>query len=445
MSTSTITGPGIDEATIRPAETRSIEDPSKPITAAMLADILSGGNGTGSQVVSPTTSMRVAAVWACVWTISAAIARMPLVTYERTNSGRERAKKHPLYMLLRMRPNPDMSAYSFMRALMCNVLLWGNGYAEIVRNPLGDITALLPIEAYRVTPVRVGGELMYDVMVDGQPVRMLKRDILHVPGLSFNGITGISVIANARQTIGASLSADNYSEGLMRNGLRPGGVLEHPGRLGTEGTKNLRESLQATYGGPGNSGKPMILEEGMKWQAMTMPLEDAQFIESAYFRIEEICRWFNVPPQKIQHLLRATNNNIEQLSLDWLSDTVAPWSEAIQQEVNWKLFTAEELDVFYAEFLTQVLVQMDATTRGNFYGKLFGIGAMSPDEVRERENMNDLPEKRGEVYYIPSNMMPAPTPDEAGKLLEAFVAKAAAGKTPGTPQPQADSKVAGQQ
>ena len=444
MSNHIITGPGIDQADVDQAgaQGRSIEDPNKPITASMLAEILSGGS-SGGQNVTAQGSMKVAAVWACVWTISAAIARMPLITYQRTPNGRERATKHPHYRMLRMRPNTDMSAYSFYRAIMTNVLLWGNGYAEIVRDRRGEIAELIPIEASRVRPFRAeSGELMYSVATSGQPVTLLKRDMLHVPGLSYDGVVGMSVISHARATIAASLSADSFTSNLMQRGLRPSGVLQHPGKLGPEGVRNLRESMTVVYGGSENAGKPMILEEGMTWATSAMPLDDAQFVESAYLRIEDICRWFNVPPHKIQHLLRATNNNIEQQSLDWLGDTVAPWSEAIQQEANWKLFNEDEQDEFYAEFLTQVLVQMDANTRGTFYGKLFQVGAVSPDEIRDRENMNHLPDGRGEVYYIPSNMMPAPTPEEATKLLAGYVSKAGTGG-PGQPQPKTDDKVAG--
>lgn len=432
---STITGPGFDEQ-------RSIEDPTKPINISELARLTDGDYPTANlPAVSPGTAMRISAVRACVWCIASAIARMPLITYRRAESGsRERAKDHANYRLFRLRPNPDMSATSFLRAVMTNALLWGNGYAEIVRDSRQRITGYVPVESWRVTPKRINGELCYRVQTDGEQVTLLKRDMIHIPGLSYNGIVGLSVIAHARMTLAAAISASSYEATLLANGLRPSGVLQHPGRLGKDGQNNLRESFTHTYAGSANAGKFMILEEGMEWKPNAMPLADAQFIEGNYFRIEEICRWFNVPPHKIQHLLRSTNNNIEQQSLDFLGDTISPWTESIQQEINYKAFDELEQDELYVEFLTQVLVQMDATTRGGLYSKLFGIAAISSDEVRERENLNHLPDNRGDVYYVPSNMMPAPTPEEATKLLSSWTAKAPGA---GQPKSEADGKVAG--
>lgn len=435
---SIISGPGLDQSTL---EARGIEDPATPISMAALNELLAGGSTGAGEVVTPQSSMKVAAVWACVWAISAAIARMPLITYEKTDQGRERATGHPLYRLLRLRPNPDMSAFTFIRTMMLQVLLWGNGYAEIVRDRRGVPVALIPIEAARVRPIRSEGELMYRVYTDGETVTLLKRDVLHLVGLSLDGIVGMSVIAHARQTIGASLSGDKYMGTLMANGMRPSGVITHPGKLGMDGQNNLRDSIHQVYAGPSNAGKPLILEEGATWSANAMPPQDAQFVESAYLRIEDICRWFNVPPHKIQHLLRATNNNIEQQSLDWLSDTVAPWVECFQQEANGKLFSGDELDTVYAEFLTQVLVQMDAKTRSELYWKMFQMGAITADEIRARENMNNLPEDRGTVAWVLSSWMPAATPSEAEAILKAYTAKAGTGG-PGQPQPKTDDKVA---
>lgn len=433
-------------------ESRNLEDPTTPITAAQLASILSGGDAGSGESVSQTTSMRVGAVFACVRVISDALARMPLVTYERTKDGRQRAKNHPLYTLLKTRPNPDMSSFALRKALMANTLLWGNGYAEIVRRRSGAVDALIPIETPRVTPFRENGELKYRVSTSTGDVVLLKREMIHVPGLSYDGICGLSVIAHARQTIGACLAADKFQGTLLKNGLRPSGVLEHPGKLGDQAVKNLRESFAATYGGAPNAGKPMILEEGMKWNAAAMPLEDAQFVETGYFRVEEICRWFGVPPHKVQHLARATNNNIEQQGLDFLGDTLAPWVEAIEQELNWKLLLPTEQDRYYVEHLTQSIIQMDANARGGFYERLFRVGGISSDEIRERENMNNLPDGRGRTFWTQSSNMPMPTEDQRDQLLESWIKKGMSSSPggaggpddgSGTPDPKTDGRVAG--
>ncbi|MFN0133417.1 MAG: phage portal protein [Phycisphaerales bacterium] len=451
MSSTTITGPGLDArsySVVPPAgsETRSIEDPSKPITAAQLAELLSGGTAGSGKSVTPRSSLKVGAVFACVRVISNAIARMPLIVYERTDEGRVRATSHSLYRLLKLRPNPDMSSFSLRSALMTGALLWGNGYAEIVRRRDGKVQAIVPIESERVTPVREGGDLRYRVVTDGVPVTLLKRDILHLPGLSFDGVCGLSVVGHARQTIGAAMAADEFAGTLLRNGLRPSGVLEHPKKLGDQGTKNLRESFQAVYGGSANSGKPLILEEGMKWNSSSMPLEDAQFVETSYFRVEDIARWFGVPPHKIGHLLRATNNNIEQQSLDFLGDTLAPWVEALEQELVWKLFSEEEMERYYAEHLTQAIIQMDANTRGQLYERLVRTGSISPDEIRDRENLNHVPDGRGRTFWMQSSNMPLPTEEQRDRLIDAWIKKGSGGGGPsdasGQPEPKTDDKVA---
>lgn len=458
---SIISGPGLDTDAepymVNPErsrgfhEARNLEDPTKPITAAQLADLLSGGATGSGKSVTPRSAMKVGAVFACVRVIANAIARMPLITYERTDAGRERAAAHPLYRLLKVRPNPDMSSFAFRSALVTNTLLWGNGYAEIIRRGDGRPQALIPIESDRVTPFREKGELRYRVSTDGTPVTLLRRDVLHLPGLSFDGVCGLSVVAHARQTISAALAADEFSGTLLRNGLRPSGVLQHPGKLGEQAVRNLRESFTAVYGGSANTGKPLILEEGMIWASSAMPLEDAQFVESSYFRIEDIARWFGVPPHKVQHLLRATNNNIEQQSLDFLGDTLAPWVEALEQELNWKLFAPEEQDRFYAEHLTQAIVQMDANARGQLYERLFRVGSISPDEIRERENMNNVPDGRGRTHWTQSSNMPLPTEQQRDELIQAWIKKGS-GSAPGgaggpsdgsgQPDPKTDDQVA---
>lgn len=446
-----ISGPGLDpSAPAAPAaESRNIENPNVPITASQLADILGGGSTGSGQIVNERTSLRIAAVYACVRVISDAIARMPLIVYELTNTGRNRAKRHPLYGRLKVRPNDDMSSFSWRKAMMANVLLRGNGYSEIVRRGDGRPDAIYPIESSRVRPFRTGGELRYEVTrEDGERVTLLRRDVIHLPGLSFDGICGISVVANARRTLGAAMASDEFQDTMLGNALRPSGVLEHPGKLGPAGVSTLRESLERLYSGPKSAGKPMVLEEGMKWHQTTMTLEDAQFVESTYLRIEDICRWFGVQPHKIMHLLRSTNNNIEAQGLDFLGDTLSPWVEAFEQEINWKLFLPEEQDRYYAEHLTQSIVQMDSNTRGQMYERLFRIGAISPDEIRERENMNFVEGDRGKGHWIQGSNMPLPTPEQRDQLIESWIKKGAGSSASppdngGDPAPKQDGKVAG--
>lgn len=405
---------------------RNIEDPNVPLTLSQFSELLTGGLGPGKPV-SVRGSLKIATVWACVEIVSNAVARMPLIMYERTEDGRRRAEEEPLYELLKLRPNDDTSAFSLRKALVANRLLGGRGCCEIVRRRSGQVQELQVIEWDRILPKRVpGGELRYEYRgEDGITQTLLQRDVLYVPGLTFDGITGLSVIGHARLTLSAALSRQEFMAAFYRNGLRPSGVLQHPGELGKKALENLRKSFSERNAGPENAGKPLILEEGMQWNAQGVMIspEDAQFVESEYVTIEDICRWFGVPPHKVQHLLRATNNNIEQMSLDFLGDTLSPITEAIEQEFNWKLFTPNERRRFYVEHLTQAIVQMDAATRGQLYQRLVGIGAMCADDVCQRENMNNIPDKRGKVYYVPVNVMPSMTPDQAEQYLAALIKK----------------------
>lgn len=441
---STITGPGIDHATIvTPVSVHAGEEQrslgtATPITYGELINIFNGGGQTGSGVsVSPRTAMKIATVIACVRVIACGIARMPLVTYARTKEGRSRAWSHPVYGLLKTRPNPEMTAFSLRSTLMVGALLWGNGYAEIVRDRKGQVKSIWPIQSDRVTITRKRDtkELIYRVRTDEGERTLLRHEILHVPGISYDGISGISVIGHAREMLGTAIKADELQGSLMRNSLRPSGALHHPGKLGEKAQANLRESMRLVYGGD-NAGTPLILEEGMTWTPFSMSLRDATWMEIANLRVEDICRLFNVPPQKVQHLVAANTRSVEQQSLDFLGDTLAPWVEQLEQEFNWKLFPAEEQGRFYAEHLTQSLIQMDTKARGEMYAMLHRLGALNADEIRARENMNSLEEGRGEVFWVESNKMPMPTPEEAKKLLDGWASKRGTGQ----PEPKTDDK-----
>jgi HK97 family phage portal protein len=447
MSTTSITGPGVDTLD------REVRSASTPLSWAQVTSLLTG-DGVDAPAVSQQRALQMSAVWACIRIVSSSIARMPLVVYRRNGAGRERATDHPLYELLRMRHNPDTSAYSNMYALVANCLLGGNGYLEVVRTrDRQRVVELWMVEHSRVPLSRQASETLSYLIrkSDGTRDEIDGSDIVHIRNMTVDGVTGLSTISHARRSITAGLSADELSARFLRNGMRVGGVLMTPNHLSAAAMQNLRTSMESLHAGPENAYKTMILEQGMTYAAMGMSMEDAQFVESAYFRVEEICRWYGVPPHKVQHLLRSTNNNIEQQSLDFLGDTLSPWVEAIQQELNWKLFTPAERKEYYCEFLTQAIVQLDSAAKVAYYKGLHGIGSINDDEIRSRENLNELPEKRGQTFWVPSNMMPAPTPEQADNLLQSWIDKGAKSQgpepvgvsdQPGQPNPQTDDKVA---
>lgn len=444
MSSSMITGPGLDGASAIQAAGGAVQESrdlgqATPITYGQLLTIAAGGISGAGVSVSPRGSMKVATVMACARVVAWGLARMPLHVYRRTNYGRVRAWEHPTYKLLRMRPNPEMGAMSMRSALMLGALLWGNGYAEIVRNRRGEPVQIVPIESDRVCPRRLEetDELVYRVRTNRGERVLLKHEIIHVPGLSYDGITGLSVISHAREVLGASILADRMQGTLVKNNLRPSGVVIHPGKLGPQGTANLRESITRHNTGE-NVGVPLILEEGMTWIPGSMSLQDASWIETSRLRIEDICGLFGVPPHMIMHAIEGSVGDVEQRSLDFLGDTIEPWATLIEEELNWKLFEDED-GAIYCEHLRQALVKMNTKARGEHYAALHRLGAISSDEIREAENRNRLRDERGSTYWVDSNKMPLPTPAQADELLKGWASK----RGPGQPEPKTDDKASG--
>jgi HK97 family phage portal protein len=422
-----ITGPGIDNST----ERRSIEDPTKPLNMSQLAELYAGGPGRRN--VTPRRAMRIGAVWACVGILADTIARIPIHVYRRREGGRDRVSDHPVSALLSLRPNPENSPYTLKSSLVANRALWGRGHAEIVRNARGVVQQIIPIETERVRLARTNGQLVYEVRRSSDVVTLLPSNIIHVPGLSFDGFEDLSVIGHMRRSLGSAESVEEAGTKVMENGMKPSGVLKHPGKLSDQAHARLRTSFAETYGGAENAGKVVILEEGMEWMSQgSMSFVDAQFIEQRQFGVEDIARMFRVPPHKIGHLARSTNNNIEQQSLDFLGDTLDPLLVAIEEELNWKLLTEEERAAgLYIEAVRQAVVQMDAATRGAMYERMVRVGAMSPDQVAARENLPALPDRRGTVYTQAANQQPMPTPQQADQLVVARIAAGA--KSPANP------------
>jgi HK97 family phage portal protein len=404
---------------------RGIEDPTYPIDANQLAILLSGMPAASGKAVNPRNALGIATVWACVRIISSTIGRMPLMVFEKQANGRRRpATGHPLYKALKRRPHPWMTSFSCRAAIMANTLLWGNGYAEILRNMAGRAAGMFPIEAERVTPHRAGDQMIYRIGgTERGQIDEPAENIVHVPGMTMDGVRGMSVVRFARQTMGAQLAADEFAGRILANSLRPPGVITVKGKLGPQGVAQLRDAWAQAYSGPGNAGKPLILQDGYSWAPGTMPLEDAEFVHSTSFRVEDICRWFNVPPHLVQHLIRSTNNNIEQQSLDFLAYGLMPWITELEQEFEYKLLDEEEQDRLEISHMARVAVQIDAKGRSEYYAKLRECGAINPDMIAEREDLDPLPDGRGLVYLVPANMMPAPTQAQADELIEAFARK----------------------
>jgi HK97 family phage portal protein len=377
-----------------------------------LARLLGSSPVSSGVSVNEDTALNYSAVWAAVSLISSQVASLPLILYRRLeDGGKERLTGHPTYRLLHDQPNPEMSSMVFRETLQAHVLTWGNAYAEIEWRGDGRPSALWPLAPNRVIPERQAGRLQYRVNnPGGKDVTIPAEDMLHVPGLGFDGTVGYSPVRMARESIGLGIATERFGGAFFGNGATFGGVLTHPGRLGEVAQKQLRESVNARHQGVERAHRLMILEEGMTYAQIGVEPDSAQYLETRKFQTEEICRWFNLPPHKLRNLDRATFSNIEQQSIEFVTDTLRPWLVRWEQEVNRKIVLQDRSQ--FVEHLVDGLLRGDIASRYAAYAVGRQWGWLSADDVRERENMNPLPAKAGQIYLVPFNMAPANRLDE---------------------------------
>lgn len=373
------------------------------------------GGSTAGKNVSETSAMQMTAVYACVRILSEAVAGLPLHLYRYGEKGtKEKAIDHPLYHLLHDEPNPEMTSFIFRETLMTHLLLWGNAYAQIIRNGKGEILALYPLMPNRMKVDRdKAGEIVYeytrssdDARTSSGTVVLLKaKDVLHIPGLGFDGLVGYSPIAMARNAIGLAMATEEYGAKFFANGATPGGVLEHPGVL--KDPARVRESWNSVYQGSGNSHRIAVLEEGMKYTPIGIAPNEAQFLETRKFQINEIARIFRVPPHMVGDLEKSSFSNIEQQSLEFVKYTLDPWVIRWEQSIHRALLTKDEKDTMFVKFNVDGLLRGDYASRMNGYAVGIQNGFMSPNDVRELENMDRIPEELGgDRYLCNGNMTP---------------------------------------
>jgi HK97 family phage portal protein len=298
--------------------------------------------------VSEVTALHNPVVWACVRVISETIASLPLFIYKRLpNGGKDKAANHPLYRLLHLQPNPEMTAFQFREVMMAHVLMWGNHYSYLDWAGNGRLLGIWPLRPDRME-IKRGRETLLEYHyrpTDGTPSEIFYPwEILHIPGLGFNGVSGYSVISMAREAIGISMAAEELGARFFSNDATPPLVLKHPGRLSTDAQARLRESWMTSHAGIGNKWKPAILEEGLTPESIGMPYKDAQWIETRKFQVPEICRFYRVPPHMVQDLERATFSNIEQQSLDFVVNCIRPWLVRLEQAYQVKMFADISMD-----------------------------------------------------------------------------------------------------
>ena len=371
------------------------------------------GGSTSGKPVNEHTAMQMTAVYSCVRILAEAVAGLPLHLYKYTDSGgKEKALSHPLYFLLHDEPNPEMSSFVFRETMMTHLLLWGNAYAQIIRNGKGEVIALYPLMPNRMSVDRdSSGNLYYSYTrysddaptMNGVAVTLRPSDVLHIPGLGFDGLVGYSPIAMAKNAIGMAIACEEYGAKFFANGAAPGGVLEHPGTI--KDPQKVRESWNAAYQGSSNSHRVAVLEEGMKYQPIGISPEQAQFLETRKFQINEIARIFRVPPHMVGDLEKSSFSNIEQQSLEFVKYTLDPWVIRWEQAMSRALLRSDEKKQYFSKFNVDGLLRGDYVSRMSGYATARQNGWMSANDIRELENLDRIPpELGGDLYLINGNM-----------------------------------------
>ncbi len=376
-----------------------------------------GGSESAAGVnVTPENALTVTAVWACIKVLSENTSALPLQLFKRLDGGgKERAVKNPLYDILHMRPNPEMTSMVFRETSMSHLVGWGNWYSSIVRDGSGQVTELWPLLPNKMEVIRDKENTIYFryTLPDGKQKILPQRDVLHIPGLSFDGLVGYNPITKLREAIGLSLATEEYGARFFGNGARPGAILEHPEHLGAEAQSRLKDSWNDIHQGLENSHRLAILEEGMKLKEFGVPPEDAQFLQTRQFQVVEIARFFNVPPHMIQDLERATFSNIEEQDLYFVKHTLTPWLVRIEQSLSCQLLSDSQRKRYFFEHNVNGLLRGDYKSRNEAYSVGRMGGWFSVNDIRAMENMNPVDD--GDIYLSPLNMVPA---DQAEDVMQ---------------------------
>ena len=384
----------------------------KPKNALMGSRQLFFGRSTAGQTVNERTALQVTAVYACVRILAESIAGLPLHVYHYKDQGKEMVPSHPLYPLLHDEPNPEMTSFIFRETLMGHLLLYGNAYAQIIRDGYGRVKWLYPLLPDKMDVRRDdAGQLVYTYTryLDEfggkqrfEEVRLRPDQVLHIPGLGYDGLIGYSPIAMAKNAIGMTMAAEEFGSSFFANGATPSGLLEHPGVV--KDPEKLRQSWHAQFSGK-NSHNVAVLEEGMTYKPMSVPPNDAQFLETRKFQIDEIARIFRVPPHMVGDLDKSSFSNIEQQSLEFVKYTLNPWVIRWEQAMHKALLLPSEKQQYFIKFNVDGLLRGDYQSRMNGYAVGRQNGWLSANDIREMENLNPISEEEGgNLYLINGNM-----------------------------------------
>ena len=375
------------------------------------------GNSSAGKNVNERSAMQMTAVYACVRILAESVASLPLHLYSSNEDGnKEKAKEHPLYFILHDEPNPEMTSFIFRETLMTHLLLWGNAYAQVIRNGKGEVVSIYPLMPNKMKVKRdnLTKEIIYEYYHEDGKVELSDFDVLHIPGLGFDGLIGYSPIAMAKNAIGMALATEEYGAKFFANGAQPGGVLEHPGII--KDPERVRDSWSQSFGGSSNSNKIAVLEEGMKYTPISISPEQAQFLETRKFQINEIARIFRVPPHMVGDLEKSSFSNIEQQSLEFVKYTLDPWVLRWEQAMNRALISKKDKPSYFISFNVDGLLRGDYESRMNGYATARQNGWMSANDIRTLENLDLISkEDGGDLYLVNGNMLPL---EKAGSFYQ---------------------------
>lgn len=382
--------------------------------------IVGWGGGTPALAgvnVDENTAMTYSAVWAATRLLAGTGSGLPLNLYRRLDGGgKEIDSTNPLHACLHDAPNEEMSSMSWRMMAIAHQVNWGNTYSEIERDGAGRVVALWPIHPSRVQPDRIDGRYVYRVYGDRRDVPFPSDDIFHVPSLiTDDGICGKGVIRHARESIGFGMGTERHGAAYFGNGARPNVVVTHPRQLSKEARQNFRREWREIHGGPDKAGELALLQEGADVKIMNVSPEDSQFLETRQHNIEEIARWYGVPPHLIGHLLRSTFSNIEAQGIEFVVYSLLPWLKLWEQEIWRKLIPIRERAKYFAKHVVDALLRGDAPTRSAALQTQFINGAITQDEWRDIEDRNPLPDGYGKKHYVQGNLTPV---EKAGEMLE---------------------------
>lgn len=387
-----------------------------------LVEALGGGKSAAGVAVNQESALSYSAIWCGIRLMAETFGTLPWLLYRRLpDGGKERVSDTPLAMLLRESANPEMTSVLLRESLVQNYYLHGRCYAEIVRNKAGRPVELWPCHPSRVEHRRdPSGTLYFWLKSDGGkgvPIEM--ADMWQMQLMSSDGVTGAGLLQRARDSIGLGLASEKFGGSYYGNGARPGGLLEHPGKLSPDARRNLREEWNAMHQGADRAGRIAVLAEGMKYEPISDNPQEAQFIETRKFQVSEVSRWLNIPPHMLMDLERATFSNIEWQGIQFVTYTLRSLLVKAEQESNRKLLTEAERRELFTEFLVEGLLRGDQKSRYDAYNVGRQNGWLSANDIRRLENMNPLPAEIGDVYLVQGAMIPV---ELAGKQQQSSTA-----------------------